>query len=147
MKYARIQKDENAWPILVGFKNNVERAEQWIRFGYEYPDGTWENMEYYTARKNGYAMRHWKDGKAKRVELCDGRSFPAILTNRTYKELDKHEQELEEHNLPSVEDYYRAMARYQYGADGNCPTGSIEDLEALKSIRAALDEMGRPWQG
>lgn len=126
MKYARIQKDATSWPMLVGFPDTVTRSEQRIRFGYEFPEGTWDNMGYYEARMNGFGMRHWTDDKLKQVELCDGRVFPAILTNRTYKELAKAEKRSNDSDIRSVEEYY-------------CQTGDRElyvrnMMESIKEI-------------
>lgn len=143
MKYARIQKDEHAWPILVGFKNSVERAEQWIRFGYEFPQGVWENMGYYQARCSGYGMRHWNDGKAKTVELCDGRSFPAILRNDAYRALDKAERDAEgaDSLTAGIDEYFSMLTELEHynGTDGTTPTCDIDDLEALKDIQATIE--------
>lgn len=91
MTWVEIRKDPNAWPVLVGFKSLADRGDQWIRFGYEFPDGDWRPMGYYDARRAGYDFRRREDGLM--VEVCGGEMRPAILKSEFYKEVKKERGE------------------------------------------------------
>lgn len=84
MKYAEVCKDQHAWTVLVRFKTTAERAEQQLRFSYEFPSGTFIPMTWKDCRKK-YDIRHYSDWTPKlEVELCGGRTFPAIVTAEGY---------------------------------------------------------------
>lgn len=78
MKYAEIRKDGRSWEMLVGFPDIVTRAEQWMRYGYEYPNGTWENLSWADTRMRGWDVRRFKRCPIM-VEMCNGQVYPAIV--------------------------------------------------------------------
>lgn len=78
MKYASIRKQPDGLDILVAFPDIVERAEQQLRYSYEFPEGTFVPMSYREARKaygsrQVYAMPF-------SCELCAGKAFPATVS-------------------------------------------------------------------
>lgn len=92
MKYARITKKRNSdmsFVVLVAFKNKQERDEQELRFGYEFPDGDFVPVDYDEARHE-FKFRSERDFN-RRIELCDGKEFPAMLTKSTEQDIMLHE--------------------------------------------------------
>lgn len=76
MKYAIIDKG-NGRELLVSFQNIRERQEQEVRFGYEFPCGSFRAVDYPTARK---AFGFRSTGEIKHpCELCDGKVFKAAM--------------------------------------------------------------------
>lgn len=90
MKWVEIRKDKYSWPVLVGFRSLADRGDQWIRFGYEYPEGDWRPMGYYEARKAGYDFRKLEAWPLE-VEVCGGEKRPAILRREHYLEMNGDE--------------------------------------------------------
>lgn len=89
MKYAKITKDDGAFVVLVAFPNKGTRAEQELRFSYEYPDGDFVPVDYDEARHE-FKFRSERDFN-RRIELCDGKEFPAMLTKSTEQGIMLHE--------------------------------------------------------
>lgn len=85
-KYAKVKKcpDDRTWEALVLFPDTYERAEQELRFGYEYPDGTFRIVDYPEARR-GYDMTSIRVP----CEMCNGRTYPALIPRSIIKEQKK----------------------------------------------------------
>lgn len=80
MKYAKVQKDRNSWIVLVAFDNKDDREEQRLRFFYEFPDGSFEPMGYYEARKE-FDIRK----PSLEIEMCAGRTYKATPGAKEYR--------------------------------------------------------------
>ena len=78
MKWAVIKKDGNSWRMLVGFKDLRDRERQRIMFGYEYPQGEWEDVSYIGARRAGYDFRQREEFDL-HTEMCAGEVRPALV--------------------------------------------------------------------
>lgn len=85
MKWAEVFKGAG-WHMLVGFRDKEARADQRVRFGYEYPQGEWRDLGYYEARAAGYDKRRLDEWPLQ-VEMCHGEVCPAVLEGRAYRGL------------------------------------------------------------
>lgn len=80
MTYAMIIKADGAPEMLVGFPSKADRAEQFMRFGYEYPGGVFAPMDYREARHQ-FGFRSKRDLQLT-CELCAGQEYPAMVHKR-----------------------------------------------------------------
>ena len=89
MKYAIVQKAPSAWECLVRFSDSAERAEQAIRFEYEYPEGTFVPVREREARRAGFeSCVFFADPvTCLPVEMCGGLVTDGILRRRGYRGL------------------------------------------------------------
>lgn len=79
-KYAKVTKGQGTWEILVLFPNIHDRAEQSIRFEYEFPGGKFEAVDYEEARR-GFDMA----ARPVACEMCNGRTYPALIPRSIIK--------------------------------------------------------------
>lgn len=92
MKYAKVQKNDESFVVLVGFGNKGERDDQELRFGYEFPEGTFVPVDYYTARRE-FGFRSEADF-SESVEMCNGKSFPCMLSREGRSAVRHNEAEV-----------------------------------------------------